>query len=101
MLSFLRLLVFFISMDQETILNWFGIENSITSSTVSPSLESYDPQLATETLQSASSAFSMETYQLVIGGLWQQIQDGLTLADIESLSFFLLFLRCLKIIANY
>jgi hypothetical protein len=94
MLSFLRLLLFLIHIDQETILNWFGIANPITRSIVS------DPKLATETIESAS-ALSVETFQLVIGGLWQQIQEGLTLADIESISFFLLFLRFIILIIRY
>lgn len=100
MLSSLRLLPFLIHIDQETILNWFGIENVQTSSMASPGLESYNSQVAIEKIES-SSAFSIETVQLVVGGLWQQIQDGLTLADIESLIFFLLFIRFIILIFRY
>jgi hypothetical protein len=100
MSSSLRLLLFLIHIDQGTILNWFGIENSSTSSTLSPGLSSYDSRLIVEKLQSPS-AVSFETVQLVIEGLWQQIQDGLTLADIESIIFFLLFLRFIILIFRY
>lgn len=100
MLSSLRLLVCLIHIDQETILNWFGIENTIDASTVSPVLESYDPQFVTKRIESAS-ALSIETFQLIIGGLWQQLQDGLTLADIENIIFFLLFLRFIILIFRY
>lgn len=86
MLSSFKLLLFLIHIDQETILNWFGIENSIISSV--------------EKLES-TSALSMETFQLISGGLWQRIQDGLTLADIESIIFFLLFLRFILLIFRY
>ena len=86
MLSSFNLLLFLIHIDQETILNWFGIEKSIVSSV--DKLESI-------------SAFSMETFHLISGRLWQQIQDGLTLADIESIIFFLLFLRFIVLIFRY
>jgi hypothetical protein len=86
MLSSFKLLLFLIHIDQETILNWFGIENSIISSV--------------EKLES-TSALSMETFQLISRGLWERIQDGLTLADIESIIFFLLFLRFILLSFRY
>jgi hypothetical protein len=100
MLSSLRLLLFSIHIDQETILNWFGIENVRTSSMAFPALENHTSQVAAEKIGS-SAAFSSETVRLIIGGLWQQIQDGLTLADIESLIFFLLFIRFIILIFRY
>ena len=100
MLSSLKLLLFLIHIDQETILNWFGIEKSVTSSTVLPGLNSSNSQVVVEKIDS-TSAFSIETVQLIIGGLWQQIQDGLTLSDIEGMIFFLLFLRFIILIFRY
>ena len=100
MLSSLRLLPFLIHIDQETVLNWFGITNPTRPSVTSSTIGSSDAQLAVDKLNS-SSAFSIETFQLVITGLWQQIQDGLTLADIESLIFFLVFLRFIILIIRY
>ena len=100
MLSSLRFLLFLIHIDQETILNWFGIENPIRPSVVSSTLENFDSQFIIEKPDSAS-AFSIETFQLVINGLWQQIQDGLTLADIENIIFFFVFLRFIILIFRY
>jgi hypothetical protein len=86
MFSSFNLLLFLIHIDQETIFNWFGIEKSIISSI--DKLES-------------TSAFSMETFHLISGRLWQRIQDGLTLSDIESIIFFLIFLRFILLIFRY
>ena len=100
MLSSLTLLPFLIHIDQETVLNWFGIENPIRPSVVSSTFGNSDAQLAVDKVDS-SSAFSVETFQLIITGLWQQIQDGLTLADIENIIFFLVFLRFIILIIRY
>ena len=100
MLSSLRLLPFLIQIDQETVLNWFGITNSINQSVVSSAIGSSDAELAVDKLNS-SSVLSVKTFQLVITGLWQQIQDGLTLSDIENLIFFLVFLRFIILIIRY
>ena len=98
MFSSFKFLLFLIQIDQETILNWFGIENSGTLSTVPPALENYNPELTTK---GSSPAFSIETFQLIIKGLWNQIQDGLTLADIENIIFFLIFIRFIILIFRY
>ena len=98
MFSSFKFLLFLIHIDQETILNWFGIENSGTLSTVPPALENYNPELTTK---GSSPAFSIETFQLIIKGLWNQIQDGLTLADIENIIFFLIFIRFIILIFRY
>lgn len=100
MLSSLRLLPFLIHIDQETILNWFGVENPVWTSVGQSTLGSSDAQLAMDKLDSAS-AFSIVTFQLVITGLWRQIQDGLTLADIENIIFFLVFVRFIILIIRY
>jgi hypothetical protein len=100
MLSSIRLLLFLIHIDQETILSWFNINNSIRPSSVPVAIESSGSQFALSKLESAS-AFSIETFQLVINGLWEQFQDGLTLADIENIIFFLVFLRFIILIFRY
>ena len=98
MLYLFRLLPFFIDIDQETVLNWFGIENP-NNEPYSPAIEAiYDldyqiPQLSTE--------ISFETFRLIIQGLWEKIQDGLTLADIENILFFILFIRFLILALRY
>lgn len=62
-------LLFFIHIDQETFLNWFGVDST--------------------------------ALEFLVRGLWQQIQDGLTLSDIENMIFFLLFIRFIILIIRY
>ena len=97
MLYSLRLLLIAINIDQETILNWFGIENPYAFSS---SFDGANTSLATDNLGS-KSALSFETVQLIIEGLGQRIQDGLTLTDIENIIFFLLFIRFIILVFRY
>ena len=48
-----------------------------------------------------STNVSLTTFQLIIEGLWEKVQDGLTLADIENVLFFILFLRFLILALRY
>ena len=87
----LRLLLFLINIDQETLLNWFGLETSNFSS--SSLLKINDDQLnilENNGVQSTST-LSINTFGLIIKGLIQRVQDGLTLADIENVIFFLIY----------
>ena len=43
----------------------------------------------------------ISTLQLILKGLCQQIQDGLTLADIENILFFIIFVRFLVLAIRY
>ena len=85
MLYFLKLLFILIHIDQKTVLTWFGIEDS---NLVSTDLES-------------SNYISPKTFQLIVEGLWQKVQNGLTLSDIENLLFFILFIRFLILAIRY
>jgi hypothetical protein len=38
-----------------------------------------------------STDVSLNTLRLIVEGLWDKIQDGLTLADIENVLFFIVF----------
>jgi len=89
----LRLLLFLIHIDQETILNWFGIE-------ASSSLEVTTNQLENENINSLP-VISLNTFNLIIKSLVQRVQDGLTLTDIENIIFFLLFLRFVILAFRY
>ena len=84
MFYFFKLLLLLINIDQETVLNWFGIE--------SPNLSMNSGNLLTTDIES-SSIISLETVKLIVEGLWQRVQDGLTLADIENILFFILFIH--------
>lgn len=90
MLYFFRLLFLLINMDQKTILNWFGIED--------PSQQDVHGNMAfgldlTPQNFEPSPDVSLTTFNLILVGLWEKIQDGLTLADIENILLFILFIR--------
>jgi len=95
MLYFFRLLFLLINIDQETVLNWFGIENSTNVNVLNDNVN-------LSTIEFASPpGISLETCRLVIEGLWRQVQDGLTLADIENILFFILFIRFIVLAIRY
>jgi hypothetical protein len=90
MLYVFKLLLLLINIDQETVLNWFGLED--------PNLGDFrqlnELNYGTDTsVIEVSPALSLETLRLIIQGLWEKVQDGLSLADIENLIFFIAFLR--------
>lgn len=58
-------LFFFINIDRETVLNWFGLKDTP----------------------------NMGTFQVVIIELWNKFESGLTLGDIENILFLILFFR--------
>jgi hypothetical protein len=98
MLYFFRFLLLLINIDQETVLNWFGIEDPNTSD-IRQAIESgYEFNLSD---LEPSRDVSLETFGLIIEGLWEKIQDGLTLADIENLLFFILFVRFVILAIRY
>ena len=93
MLYFFKLLFLLINIDQETFLNWFKIENPNNQNTLSQ-LEKNDSSIDFSTIGiEPSTQLSLDTFKLIIEGLWGKIQDGLTLSDIENVLFFILFIR--------
>ena len=93
-----RLLFLSINIDQETVLNWFGIENS-TNREIYPGIEGgYD---FSELDFEPSTNVSLTTFRLIAEGLWEKVQDGLTLADIENVLFFILFIRFVILAFRY
>ena len=94
MLYFFRLLLLLINIDQKTVLNWFGIEDP-TNQAIESGL---DPTILN--LESTTDV-SLETFRLIIEGLWEKIQNGLTLSDIENVLFFLLFIRFVVLAIRY
>ena len=98
MLYLFRLLLFLINIDQETVLNWFGMEDP-TSREIRQAIEGgYAFNLSN--IEPAPNV-SLETFRLIVQGLWEKIQDGLTLADIENVLFFLLFVRFIILAIRY
>jgi hypothetical protein len=94
MLYFFRLLLLLINIDQETVLNWFGVEN--------PNNQNIFDNVNLSNIEvKPAPAVSSETLKLIVEGLWERIQDGLTLADIENLLFFILFIRFVILAIRY
>lgn len=98
MLYFLKLLFLLINIDQETVLNWFGIEDP-TKKEIQQALEN-GYNLTSSNLES-STHVSTRTLQLLVEGLWGKVQNGLTLSDIENVLFFILFIRFIILIIRY
>ena len=98
MLHIFRLLLLLINIDQETVLNWFGMEDP-TNQEIRQAIES-GSELTFSTLKSSTNV-SLETLRLITQGLWTKIQDGLTLADIENVLFFILFIRFVILAIRY
>lgn len=98
MLYLFRILLLLINIDQETVLNWFGMEDPLHQEIRQSVGNSSDLSLSTLKF---STAISLETFRLITQGLWEKIQDGLTLADIENFLFFILFIRFVILAIRY
>ena len=95
MLYLFRLLLFLINIDQEMVLNWFGLDNPTSTSVL-------DENINLSTIKVTPAAgISIETLRLIVEGLWRQVQDGLTLSDIENLLFFIIFIRFIILAIRY
>jgi hypothetical protein len=93
MLYIFKLLLLLINIDQETVLNWFGIKDPTNQEIRGYALTSlnFEP----------SSNVSLTTFRLILEGLWEKIQDGLTLGDIENVLCFILFMRFVILVFRY
>ena len=79
MLYFFRVLLLLINIDQETILNWFGVKNLTNSNVFSQKFDNNNTvNLLTSEVEPVPG-ISLETLKLIAEGLWDKIQDGLTL----------------------
>jgi len=93
MLYFFKLLFLLININQETVLNWFKIENPNDQNILSEAGKSNSSIDLSPIGIEPSTHLSLDTFKLIIEGLWEKIQDGLTLSDIENVLFFILFIR--------
>lgn len=96
MLYFFRLLLLLINIDQEILIKWFGIQ---TINRNNHFFEDNVNILANET--EVSSFITIKTLKLIIKEIWQQFQDGLTLADIENILFFIIVIRFIILTLRY
>ena len=94
MLYIFKFLLLLINIDSETVLNWFGMKdmtNQLIEDNSDLNISNLEP----------STQVSLDTFRLIIEGLWEKIQSGLTLADIENVLFFILFVRFLILAIKY
>ena len=98
MLYLFRLFFLLINIDQETVLNWFRIKdptidyaNQAIANSSSFTLSNIEP----------STNISINTLGLLIEGLLNKLQDGLTIVDIENTLFFILFVRFIILSIRY
>jgi Uncharacterised protein family len=98
MLYLFRLLLLLIHIDQETVLNWFGIDDPTNQQFYQAADQGSELTLSNF---EPSTNVSLETFKLIIEGLWEKVQDGLTLADIENVLFFILFIRFIILTLRY
>ena len=96
MLYFFKFLLLLINIDQKTVLNWFGIQNFNFNNQF---LENNSNILVIET--DHSSFIPVGIFKLILKEIWQHLQDGLTLADIENILFFILFIRFIILTIRY
>ena len=98
MLYLFKLLLLLINIDQETVLNWFGIEDP-ASQQIRQIIESgFEPEISNF---ESSTDISLHTFRLILEGLWGKVQSGLTLSDIENVLFFILFIRFVILAIRY
>ena len=74
------LLFSMITIDQETFLNCLGLKSQILN---------------------FSTDVSLDTFRLILISLWEKIQEGLTLSDIENALFFIIFIRFVLLAIKY
>jgi len=92
MLYFFRLLLLLIKIDQETFLRYFNIKDlSFHSKFCGDNVNILFKQMN----------FPLESSKLMLKEIWEGFQDGLTLADIENLLFFILFIRFIILTIRY
>ena len=96
MLYLFRLL--FILIDQETVLNWFGIEDTTIQDASQAIANGYNSNLSNV---ETSTNISINTLGLLIEALLDKLQDGLTIVDIENTLFFILFVRFIILAIRY
>lgn len=92
MLYFFRLLFLLINIDQTTNVTWFS---TATFDKVPLYTNGLSKNVSFLDKLDAFPNLSLQTFGVIAVDLWKQIQDGLTLADIENLLFLIICIRFL------
>lgn len=92
----LKLFLLLISIDQETILNFFGVDDP--NNYIDPS---YASILSSIDSTPVSTAVSIETLKLLFEGFLKSYQNGLGLVDIENIILFIAFIRFMILAVRY
>jgi hypothetical protein len=97
-----KIWIILINLDQDTVLNWFGLGNIQTNSKDFFQITDNDHGVTFSDVEIEPSAnVSLETLKLLLTGLLNKVQDGLTLADIEFALFFIIFVRFIILAIKY
>lgn len=90
-----KILVFLIHIDQESILNFFGITD--------PNAVDPDFQMFYKTMEMApvSTKVSYETLRLIVEAFLDYSKNGLSLVDIENICLFITFIRFIFLAIKY
>ena len=87
--SLLKLFLLLINIDQETVLNFFGLDDPNTYLNTNFNEVSVSTEISTETLK------------LIFQGFLERYQYGLGLVDIENILIFITFVRFVVIANRY
>jgi len=97
-----KLWILLINIDQETVLYWFGVDSSTPKNSFSQQLKTNSVNgLIIEIEPSTSTPVSVGTLKLILEGLWQHVQNGLTIDDLKTFLFFAVFLRLVFLAIRY
>lgn len=99
MLNFVRFI--FLRIDQESLLNWLGLSDFENQANFYFGQIDEVNNNFSDSLSKPSTDISLETLRLVIEGIWNKLQSGLTLGEIENIIFFILFVRFVILAIKY
>jgi hypothetical protein len=94
MLYSFRLLLLLINIDQKIVLNWFSKQNFNLDN-------QFGGNNVNALVNQTETFIPVEIFKVILKESWQRIQEGFTLADIENILFFILFIRFIILTIRY
>ena len=102
MVQFLKILFFLIDISQETVLNWFGLDHPLKQELSEIEIYDSEPVFGLEFEKIVvSPALSLNTFHLIIQGLWEKVQDGLAMSDIDNILAGIIIIRFIILAIRY